>query len=424
MTILLRQKPLPQVVRQIVQRDNGAWFDPSDMTTLYQDAAGTIPVTVVEQPVGKILDKSGKGNHATQSITASRPTLSARYNLLTKTEDFSDAVWSSTVNMSVTPNIIYAPDGMLSVDKITITDTNYAYKRYQIAVLPSTKYTLSYYLETTLSASGCRYRVYDLTNATNIVSETDCNYSGGGFVRQARTFTTPANCTSISVYVVANNPPYAGAYYYIWGADLRLGTSVGPYQRVNTATDYDTDERYFPKYLSFDGVDDYLKLPYMGLYAGGAASIACARDAVSQATDTYIISERSTTDADPKYFPSRQLASGGNMDAYISDDAGAVVLDTTGSVFGGASNAVIRSVIDTGNSINLLKNGAVAASDNYTRAGTLTLNTTTIGASVSTTTSNYAKMKLYGLLITKSALSDAQRIQCERLLARKAGVTL
>lgn len=58
MTILLWQKPLTQVVRQIVQRDNGAWFDPSDMSTLYQDAAGTTPVTAVEQPVGLMLDKS------------------------------------------------------------------------------------------------------------------------------------------------------------------------------------------------------------------------------------------------------------------------------------------------------------------------------------------------------------------------------
>jgi hypothetical protein len=75
MTILLWQKPLTQVVRQIVQRDNGAWFDPSDLSTLFQDAAGTIPVTAVGQPVGKMLDKSGNGYHATQSITAYRPAL-------------------------------------------------------------------------------------------------------------------------------------------------------------------------------------------------------------------------------------------------------------------------------------------------------------------------------------------------------------
>lgn len=200
---------------------------------------------------------------------------------------------------------------------------------------------------------------------------------------------------------------------------------AGPteYQWVITSTNYDSDPK-FPRWLRFDGVDDYLNLPFMNLYGGGAASIIAARDAVSQATDTYIISERSTTNANPKYFPSRQLAGGGNMDSYISNDTAAVVLDTTGSAFSGASDKVIRSVVDTGNNIKLFKNGALAADDNYTRAGTLTLNNTTIGASVSTTTSNYASMKLYGLIITKSALTDAQCVRCERFLARKAGVML
>ena len=55
--------------------EQGAWFDPSDLSTLYQDAAGTTPVTAVEQPVGRMLDKSGRGNHATQATTTSRPTL-------------------------------------------------------------------------------------------------------------------------------------------------------------------------------------------------------------------------------------------------------------------------------------------------------------------------------------------------------------
>jgi hypothetical protein len=53
----------------------GVWYDPSDLSTLFQDADGTVPVTAVGQPVGKILDKSGRGNHATQSTTTRRPTL-------------------------------------------------------------------------------------------------------------------------------------------------------------------------------------------------------------------------------------------------------------------------------------------------------------------------------------------------------------
>jgi hypothetical protein len=62
--------------------EQGVWYDPSDFSTLFQDSAGTTPVTAVEQPVGKILDKSGRGNHATQATAASRPVLSARVNLL------------------------------------------------------------------------------------------------------------------------------------------------------------------------------------------------------------------------------------------------------------------------------------------------------------------------------------------------------
>lgn len=52
----------------------GIWLDPSDLTTLFQDSAGTTPVTAAGQPVGKVLDKSGRGNHATQATAASRPT--------------------------------------------------------------------------------------------------------------------------------------------------------------------------------------------------------------------------------------------------------------------------------------------------------------------------------------------------------------
>ena len=51
----------------------GAWYGPSDLSTLFQDSAGTTPVTTAGQPVGLMLDKSGNGNHATQAIAAARP---------------------------------------------------------------------------------------------------------------------------------------------------------------------------------------------------------------------------------------------------------------------------------------------------------------------------------------------------------------
>ena len=54
--------------------EQGVWFDPSDISTLFQDVAGTIPVTADGDPVGLIRDKSGNGNHAIQTVSAARPT--------------------------------------------------------------------------------------------------------------------------------------------------------------------------------------------------------------------------------------------------------------------------------------------------------------------------------------------------------------
>ena len=50
------------------------WYDPSDLTTMYQDTAGTIPATV-DGPVARIDDKSGYGRNATQSTANSQPYL-------------------------------------------------------------------------------------------------------------------------------------------------------------------------------------------------------------------------------------------------------------------------------------------------------------------------------------------------------------
>jgi hypothetical protein len=51
----------------------GAWYDPSDLATLFQDSAGTTPVTANNDPVGKMLDKSGNGFHLTQATAGKRP---------------------------------------------------------------------------------------------------------------------------------------------------------------------------------------------------------------------------------------------------------------------------------------------------------------------------------------------------------------
>jgi hypothetical protein len=52
----------------------GLWYDPSDLASVFQDAAGAV-AGAVDAPVGLIRDKSGRGNHATQPNDAQRPML-------------------------------------------------------------------------------------------------------------------------------------------------------------------------------------------------------------------------------------------------------------------------------------------------------------------------------------------------------------
>jgi hypothetical protein len=46
------------ILALFAQGEQGVWYDPSDLTTLFQDTAGTTPVTTTGQSVGLMLDKS------------------------------------------------------------------------------------------------------------------------------------------------------------------------------------------------------------------------------------------------------------------------------------------------------------------------------------------------------------------------------
>ncbi|MEN6621315.1 MAG: hypothetical protein ABFD50_07190 [Smithella sp.] len=88
--------------------EQGVWYDPSDLSTMFQDLAGTVPVTAVGQPVGRILDKSGRGNHATQSTAASRPILeidgNGKYYL--RFDGVDDSMSTSNINFTVTDKMM------------------------------------------------------------------------------------------------------------------------------------------------------------------------------------------------------------------------------------------------------------------------------------------------------------------------------
>ena len=96
---------------------------------MYQDAEGTVPVNGASQPVGLILDKSGRNNHAVQPTSASRPilrknaTTGAYYLEFDGSDDFlktNDINFTSTDKVSLFAGVVKLSDELLIIAELSL----------------------------------------------------------------------------------------------------------------------------------------------------------------------------------------------------------------------------------------------------------------------------------------------------------------
>ena len=311
----------------------GAWYDPSDLSTLFTTSAGTtqcaMPGGGAAVSVGRMLDKSGNGNHAIAfNNTTARPELRARVNLLTYSEDQSNGAW---INYSATQqsNVGTAPDGTNTADRIVEASGSSLQSRYQvIAGGLNIPHTICAY------AKADQRNVFNLSysgvGGTNWFAAT-FELTGNGSVTKtgagaAGTYTSssitpvgngwyfctvtgnPGQATTHYVYggpSDTNNPTYGnfGVLTYsgntangvlVWGFDVRpanIGANVPAYQRIADANTYDTSG--FPLYLRFDGIDDSMYTP-ANLNLSGTDKVAVFAGARKQAAGLGFVAELSS----------------------------------------------------------------------------------------------------------------------------------
>lgn len=262
--------------------EQGLWLDPSDFSTMWQDSAKTTPVTAAGQPVGYIADKSGRGNDASQSTSASRPTLaripaSGRRNLLTRTEEFDNAAWAKS-NATVSANTSETTDplGTNTADKIletTATGTHTV--RQTVAVTSGQNITFSFYAK----AAGRNFvrfwedvttgkqGYFDLANGTatnSDLSSVAIQSVGNGWYRCSGTINSFAGTSygfRIHISTDGTTTSFAGddtKGVYIWGAQLETGSAATSYQKVVATTDVTESGVSDLWHLVFDGSDDSL----------------------------------------------------------------------------------------------------------------------------------------------------------------------
>ena len=275
----------------------GLWISPRDLTSQWADYTGTTPVvtpgTVADSsnPVGLALDiRAGAtvltdpGNHMLQSTSAARPLLSARVNLLTYTEDFSNAVWAAeftTVN----------PTNKQSV-KETATNTNHTVY-YAAPILSGYSAGSKVSFQFAAKPEGQNYVTSVLLQGAGIWASVTVDLStstitqqlvAGGFAIESATATAGtgnlAGYTILEFVVTSSNTSSmdfpsiclsdSGTFTpVIYGRKIYMGDPLkgvrvayaqvangggASYQRVTTASDYTATG--FPIAQLYDGVDD------------------------------------------------------------------------------------------------------------------------------------------------------------------------
>lgn len=239
----------------------GWWYEPSDFSTLFQDVSGTIPVTAVEQSVALMLDKSGMGNHATQATSTSRPILRNRYNQFTETEFRNGVTDAPTRGGLVSATTLTGYIGALAFGHDGAT-TSYAYKTathvngvaYRLSLVVSMDDGLPPVFSLTNSLNTFTPVMFGIASSAVNPSEITVVGNADGTYTVTRTVVSSGATTFFGVakYNTNNNRTFKVTAYDIRPiADAHL-----PYQRVNTATDYDSDPSKFPLYLDPDGSDD------------------------------------------------------------------------------------------------------------------------------------------------------------------------
>jgi hypothetical protein len=197
--------------------------------------------------------------------------VSARVNLLTKTEQFDDAVWVKN-NSTITANTTVAPDGTTTADTMRCVALGADCWVNQLASPSGIAYTGSCrfkYIDNpwvAFSNSGffCFFNIQTGTLGTVGNGSATITDVGNGWYQCTWNQTDTTQTGPLRIRMAgANGSPTttpANASVYIWGADSRptnQGVNLPVYQRVNTSTDYDSTG--FPVYIKPNGSNQFMQ---------------------------------------------------------------------------------------------------------------------------------------------------------------------
>jgi len=205
------------------------------------------------------------GNHALQATAAARPVVSARVNLLTYTEDLSNASWVKSLCTATSD--VSDPLGGTSAFTITATSAHGRLARSdsEVTTTSGVTYTISAYIRRRTGTGDVQF--YSCSAADYFSPTLALTTEWQRFTWTFTSTSTLADIRLLHIYT-------SGDAIDVWHPQLEIASTATRYQRVTTATDYDTVG--FPHYLAFDGIDDSLATAAIDLSGTSQLSVFAA----------------------------------------------------------------------------------------------------------------------------------------------------
>jgi len=428
--------------------NGGNYVNGEGLKTLYYLApvSGQFYFYNFEQAVeyDNISVKELPGNHAFQATSASRPVLSARYNLLTKTEQFDDAAWFKSNVTAVNTTATTDPLGGNTADKIAETIAVGSHGVFNSSPLQSTSgvfYTYSVYAKKA-ERSWLIIDAYTATNAftwfnldsgavgTNASGNTATieNVGNGWFkCSVVRASTSSLVNQFLGVYCSTSNGvnSYLGdgtSGIYIWGGSI-VQTAQAPaaYQRVNTATDYATTG--FLPYLKFDGVDDSLSTNSINFTSTDKMSVFAGVRKLSDAA-TAIAVELSASAASNvgAFFVAAPVSAGATYT--LLSQGNVLSLATSPSSYASPITNVVTGLGNISGDLATLRINGAQIAQSTADQGTGNYGNYPLYIGRRNNASLPFNGQMYSMIIVGKAVTAGELSSTEKFVASKTGVTL
>jgi len=389
---IARQNQLTAIIQSLFwDGSQGWWYDNDDLTTLFQDSAGTTPVTAVEQFVGLQLDKSrglvlgpelvttpSTSVSGAKSVNVGGTTTAGKFYKISATVSnysgvgdlgFSGAnffVLAGVTRLSgngVMAGIVWA-SGTAAIIVFGRSTNAATFSDISVRELPGNhRYVLASGNRPIWSKRVNLYVGTTALTTQNVTTQATSyvlRFSGTGSITLSGTATGSFNAGVHTVTCTAGTltSTVSGT---VTDADLRpanQATGTMPlYQRVNTSTDYDTNG--FPGYLKADGVDDFLQTNTINFTSTDKVTLCAGVRKLSDAAQAVVTELSASIASNNGTF--LLAAPDGATNTYGWDSKGTTQVAAVASTFTAPITNVITGIGNiSGDSAIIRVNGAVA----------------------------------------------------------------